>query len=76
MLLRAEKNPALYRAHYGKRSNVESTYSSMKRKIAGHLVSRNAIAQENEALAVAIVHNLQVVARVARLLRLDVRFKR
>ena len=71
---RAERCPiwkAMYRhfheqreefmSHYHKRSNVESVFSMMKRKQGTHLKSRNEIAQTNEILCKALVHNICVL---------------
>jgi transposase len=44
--------------HYHKRSNVESTFSAVKRKFGDALRSRNPVAMVNEALAKFICHNL------------------
>jgi transposase len=48
-------------AHYHKRSNVESTFSMVKRKFGDSLRSKTDIAMVNETLAKAICHNLVVV---------------
>jgi len=50
-----------YLKHYHPRSNVETTYSMFKRKIRGHLTSKTSPAQTNEALCLAIAHNLFVL---------------
>ena len=44
--------------HYHKRSNVESTFSMVKRKFADNLRSRTDTAKVNEALAKFVCHNL------------------
>jgi transposase len=44
--------------HYHKRSNVESTFSAIKRKFGDSLRSRTDTALANEALAKVICHNL------------------
>jgi transposase len=44
--------------HYHKRSNIESTFSAIKRKFSGHIRSRDAVGTVNEALAKVILHNL------------------
>ncbi len=48
-------------AHYHKRSNVESTFSMMKRKFGGSVRSKNFVAQQNEVLCKALCHNLSVL---------------
>lgn len=48
-------------AHYHKRSNVESTFSMMKRKFGDSLRSKTERAQINETLAKVLCHNLVVL---------------
>jgi transposase len=50
-----------FMAHYHLRSNVESTFSMMKRKQGTYLRSRKGIAQINEILCKALVHNVCVL---------------
>lgn len=45
-------------AHYHKRSNVESTFSAVKRKFVASVASKNEIAMVNEVLCKLICHNL------------------
>ena len=45
-------------AHYHQRSNVESTFSAIKRKFSDHVRSRTDVAKVNEALAKLVCHNL------------------
>jgi transposase len=45
-------------AHYHKRSNVESTFSAIKRKFGDNVRSRSEHAKVNEALAKIVCHNL------------------
>jgi transposase len=47
-----------YMAHYHKRSNVESTFSMVKRKFGDSVRSRNEVAMVNEVLCKLICHNL------------------
>ncbi len=47
--------------HYHKRSNVESTFSAVKRKFGDSLRARNDTAMVNEALCKFLCHNLCVV---------------
>jgi len=49
--------------HYHKRSNVESTFSAVKRKFGDSLRSRTDAAMVNEALCKFVCHNLCVVIR-------------
>jgi transposase len=45
-------------AHYHKRSNIESTFSAMKRKFGDTIRSKSPVAQRNEALLKVLCHNL------------------
>jgi transposase len=45
-------------AHYHKRSNVEATFSAIKRKFGGALRSKRFTAQVNETLCKVLCHNL------------------
>jgi len=45
-------------AHYHKRSNVESTFSAIKRKFGGAVRSKRFVAQTNEVLCKILCHNL------------------
>jgi transposase len=47
--------------HYHKRSNVESTFSMMKRKFGASIRSKTPTAQINEVLCKVICHNLSVL---------------
>jgi transposase len=47
--------------HYHKRSNVESTFSMMKRKFGHKLRSRSEVGQVNEILCKALAHNICVL---------------
>jgi len=48
-------------AHYHKRSNVEATFSMIKRKFGDSLRSKTETAQVNETLAKILCHNLVVL---------------
>jgi transposase len=48
-------------AHYHKRSNVESTFSMMKRKFGDSLRSKTDTAKMNETLCKVLCHNLVVL---------------
>jgi transposase len=47
-----------YLAHYHKRSNVESTFSMIKRKFGDHVRSKTDVAMVNEVLCKILAHNL------------------
>ena len=46
--------------HYHKRSNVESTFSAIKRVLGDSVRSRTDVAMANEILAKILPHNLRV----------------
>jgi len=48
---------------YHQRSNVESTFSALKRKFQGKLMLKNEVGQVNEALAKVLCHNICVLIR-------------
>ena len=50
---------------YHLRSNVESTFSALKRKFSRKLLSKNEAAQVNEALAMLLCHNICVLVKEA-----------
>lgn len=50
-----------YLAHYHRRSNVESTFSMMKRKFGGEVRSKTDVAMVNEVLCKMLAHNLCVL---------------
>jgi transposase len=47
--------------HYHKRSNVESTFSMMKRKFGDSIRSKTDVAMTNEVLCKILCHNLVVL---------------
>ena len=47
--------------HYHKRSNVESMFSALKRKLGGSVRSKNITAQYNEVLCKILAYNITVV---------------
>jgi transposase len=47
-----------FMAHYHKRSNVETTFSIIKRKFGERLRSKHETAQVNEVLCKILCHNL------------------
>jgi len=50
-----------FRQHYHLRSNVESTFSAMKRKFGPSVRSKNQTAQINEVLCKALCFNLSML---------------
>ena len=61
-------------AHYHKRSNVESTFSMMKRKFGDSLRSRTDVAMVNETLCKVLCHNLVVLLHEMRELGIEPTF--
>jgi transposase len=61
-----------YLAHYHARSNVESTFSTIKRKFGPALRSKSVIGQMNEVLCKVIAHNLCVLIASIHELGLEV----
>jgi transposase len=47
--------------HYHRRSNVESTFSAMKRVLGDTLRSKNEDAQRNELLMMVVAHNIRTL---------------
>lgn len=56
-----KENEELFREHYHKRSNVESTFSMMKRKFLPYLRSKSPQGMGNELLFKVVSHNLGVL---------------
>jgi transposase len=60
--------------HYHKRSNVESTFSMMKRKFGDGLRSKTDVAMVNETLCKILAHNLVVLIHETHELGIDTTF--
>jgi transposase len=52
-----------FMAYYHKRSNVESTFAAIKKKLGDTLKSKNFIAQKNELLCKILAYNITVLIR-------------
>jgi transposase len=61
-------------ARYHQRSNVESTFSAVKRKFGGAVRSKRFTAQVNEILCKALCHNLAVLCHAMRELGVEPNF--
>lgn len=61
-------------AHYHARSNVESTFSAVKRKFGGSVRSKNPTAQVNEVLCKALCFNLSMLVHAIHELDVEVQF--
>ena len=57
--------------HYHKRSNVECTFSMLKRKFGGSLRSKSEVGQRNEVLCKVIAHNICCVISAIHELGID-----
>jgi transposase len=61
-------------AHYHKRSNVESTFSAIKRKFGPGVRSKTQAAQFNEVLLKCLCHNLSMLVHAIHELGIEPRF--
>ena len=61
--------------HYHKRSNVESTFSAIKRKFGPDVRSKTEVAMNNEVLYKLIAHNLCVVNQEGHELGIEANFR-
>jgi len=57
----AQDHPEEFGEQYHKRSNVESVFSALKRKLGEGLKSKTRVAQENEILSKVVAYNLTVL---------------
>jgi transposase len=67
-------NQEWFKAHYHKRSNVEATFSMIKRKFGEKLRSKHKTAQVNEVLCKILCHNLCCLIHSMYELGVDVDF--
>jgi transposase/predicted RNA-binding Zn-ribbon protein involved in translation (DUF1610 family) len=58
MYLYFKDKPQEFFEHYHKRSNVETTFSMIKQKFSGFLMTKTLIANTNEILCKVIAHNI------------------
>jgi hypothetical protein len=61
-------------AHYHKRSNVEATFSAIKRKLGGAVRSKRFTAQVNEVLCKILLHNLSCLVHAMHELGIEPSF--
>jgi transposase len=61
-------------SHYHQRSNVESTFSALKRKFGGAVRSKNETAQVNEVLCKALCFNLSMLVHAIHELGVEPNF--
>ena len=63
-----------FQAHYNLRSNVETTFSALKRKFGGAVRSKTFTAQVNEILCKILCHNLAVLVHARHELGIEAVF--
>ena len=68
-------NQEEFKARYHKRSNVESTFSAVKAKFGGRLLSKREDAQVNEVLLKLLCHNICVLIQSFYRLGIKAEFK-
>jgi transposase len=67
-------NQEWFMQHYHKRSNVETTFSMIKREFGERLRSKHKVAQVNEVLCKILCHNLCCLVHSMYELGVDVNF--
>jgi transposase len=63
-----------FASHYHRRSNVETTFSALKRKFGTAVRAKNTTAQANEVLAKILCHNLACLVHEIHELNIDPKF--
>lgn len=63
-----------FMAHYHKRSNVETTFSAIKKKFGETIKSKNKTAQVNELLCKIIAYNITVLIQEMHELKIEPNF--
>jgi len=76
MVMMWKNNRELFNEYYHKRSNVESTFSMMKRKFLPYIRSKGGQAQFNELLVKVCCHNASVLVNSIFELNADVNFEK
>ena len=69
-----EMRRAEFSSRYHVRSNIESTFSALKRKFGSFVRSKLPAAQLNEVLLKCLVYNLSVLVRSIHVLRIEPKF--
>jgi transposase len=75
LFLQYQYNQEAFMNHYHKRSNVETTFSMIKRKFGERLRTKTETAQKNELLCKILCHNLCVVIQSMYELGITVAFR-
>jgi len=69
-----KKNQVEYMNRYHKRSNIESTFSMIKRKFGNNVKCKKEISQDNEILGKVLAHNICVLIQEIFLNKIDIDF--
>lgn len=69
-----KNNEQKFLLHYHQRSNVESTFSMVKRKFGDNVRSKHNQSQENEILCKVLCHNISVLISAVFELNLDLKY--
>ncbi|MBT5022293.1 transposase [Candidatus Woesearchaeota archaeon] len=75
MIRMFRKQESYFRQFYHKRSNVETSFAMIKRRISNSVSSKNSVAQINEALCLVIAHNILVLINSMYCDQLEIKFK-
>ncbi len=65
-----------YLSHYHKRSNIESTFSMIKRRFGNNVRCKKETSQDNEILAKVLAHNICVLVQEIFLNKIDINFNK
>ena len=60
-----QSDPTEFLTHYHQRSNAESTFAAIKKKLGETLSSRDRTAQVNELLCKVLIHNIQILIQAS-----------
>lgn len=63
-----------FETHYHQRSNVEATFSAIKRKLGGSLRSKDLVSQTNELLCKILAFNITILIHEAHELGIEIDF--
>lgn len=69
-----KENRKQYLEHYHKRSNIESSFSMIKRRFGNHVKCKKEISQDNEILGKVLAHNICVLVQEIFLNKINVDF--
>jgi len=69
-----KQNREQYLEHYHKRSNIESTFSMIKRRFGNNVKCKKEISQDNEILGKILAHNICVLVQEIFLNKINIDF--